>query len=103
MKLAMSVGNNNHYRVDEIRTRHLFQTGDAARLSRSLVRNAIEDVAARMGDALTSLETELPADVPQALHDSVSAGARAECACYRRALTSSVLWQRIKAGRHRIH
>lgn len=74
MKLAMSVGNNNHYRIDEIQTRHFFQTGEAASLSPSLVRNAVEDIAARMEGALVSLEGELPADFPPALHESVSAG-----------------------------
>ena len=74
MKLAMSVGNNSHYRIDEIQTRHFFQTAEAAGLPRSLVRSAIEDVATRMDGALASLEAELPADFPQALHDSASAG-----------------------------
>lgn len=74
MKLAMSVGNNNHYRIDEIQTRHFFQTGEAASLSPSLVRNAVEDIAARMEGALVSLEGELPADFPPALHESVSTG-----------------------------
>jgi len=74
MKLAMSVGNSNHYRIDEIRTRHFFQTGEAAGLSPSLVRSAVEDVAARLERALASLEGELPADFPPALHESVSAG-----------------------------
>ncbi|MDR6841327.1 type II toxin-antitoxin system HipA family toxin [Pseudoxanthomonas sacheonensis] len=77
MKLAMSVGHNNHYRIDEIQTRHFFQTGEAADLSRSLVRGAVEDVATRIDDALTSLEAELPADFPQALHESVSGGVQA--------------------------
>lgn len=76
MKLAMSVGANHHYRIDEIQTRHFFQTGDAAGLSQKLVRDAIGDIATRMDGALTSLEAELPADFPQALHDSVSAGVR---------------------------
>lgn len=74
MKLAMSVGSNNHYRIDEIQLRHFFQTGEAASLSRTLVRAAIEDVAVRMDGALASLEAELPADFPPTLHDSVSAG-----------------------------
>lgn len=74
VKLAMSVGNNNHYRIDEIQARHFFQTAEAASLSRSLIRSAVEDIAARMDAALTSLEAELPAGFPQALHDSVSAG-----------------------------
>jgi serine/threonine-protein kinase HipA len=74
MKLAMSVGNNNHYRIDEIQARHFFQTGEAAGLSPSLVRRAVEDIAARMESALASLEDELPANFPPALHESVSAG-----------------------------
>lgn len=74
MKLAMSVGNNNHYRIDEIQARHFFQTGEAAGLARSLVRSAVEDIAARMDGALASLEAELPVDFPPTLHESVSAG-----------------------------
>lgn len=73
MKLALSVGNNNHYRIDEIQVRHFFQTGEAAGLSPSLVRKALEDIAARMEGALASLDKELPADFPPALHESVSA------------------------------
>lgn len=74
MKLAMSVGNSNHYSIDEIQTRHFFQTGDTAGLSPSLVRKAVEDVADRMESALTSLESELPGGFPSVLHESVSAG-----------------------------
>lgn len=70
----MSVGNDNHYRIDEIQARHFFQTGNAAGLPPALVRKAIEDIAERMESALAALESELPADFPPALHDSVSAG-----------------------------
>lgn len=74
MTLAMSVGNRNHYRIDEIQTRHFLQTGATAGLSPTLVRKAIEDIAERMPSALTSLENALPADFPQALPASVRAG-----------------------------
>jgi len=74
MRLAMSVGNDHHYRTDEIQARHFFQTGDAAGLPPVLVRKAVEHIADRMDSALASLEGELPADFPPALHDSVSAG-----------------------------
>ncbi|WP_407353167.1 type II toxin-antitoxin system HipA family toxin [Luteimonas sp. R10] len=74
MKLAMSVGNHHHYRIDGIQTRHFFQTAEAAGLPRSLIRSAVEGIAARMGDALASFEAGLPADIPPALHESVSAG-----------------------------
>lgn len=76
MKLAMSVGDSRHYRFDEVVPRHFFQTGEATRLPRSLVRTAIEDVAARMNGAMVALEEELPATFPQALHESVRTGVR---------------------------
>ncbi|MFT4198256.1 MAG: type II toxin-antitoxin system HipA family toxin [Pseudoxanthomonas sp.] len=74
MKLAMSVGNSRHYRFDEISPRHFLQTADKASLPESLIRDATEAIASRMGHALASLEAELPADFPQELHASVGAG-----------------------------
>ncbi len=74
MKLAMSVGDNRHYRIDEIVPRHFVQTGACASVSKSLVRTAIEDVAARMNGAIAALEKELPAGFPQELHESIKAG-----------------------------
>lgn len=76
MKLAMSVGHNRHYRIDEIVPRHFFQTAEKAGLSKALIRKAIEDVASSMDKALEVLEAELPADFPENLHESVRAGIR---------------------------
>ncbi|MDW2982850.1 type II toxin-antitoxin system HipA family toxin [Rhodanobacter sp. KK11] len=76
MKLAMSVGTQRHYRIDEVQIRHFFQTGEAARLSPTLLKRAIEDIAHRMDKALAALEADLPADFPQPLHASISQGAR---------------------------
>lgn len=76
MKLAMSVGTSHHYRIDEIQARHFLQMGEAAGLSRKLVRNAIEFIADRMDNALVSIEADLPANFPPNMHDSVSAGVR---------------------------
>ncbi|MCW5620374.1 MAG: type II toxin-antitoxin system HipA family toxin [Burkholderiales bacterium] len=74
MKLAMSVGDNRHYRMDEIGLRHFFQTAEKAGVSRPLIRKAVEDIAAGMNAAIAALETELPAGFPQELHESVKAG-----------------------------
>ncbi|MDQ2702239.1 MAG: type II toxin-antitoxin system HipA family toxin [Pseudomonadota bacterium] len=74
MKLAMSVGDNNHSRIDQVQTRHFVQTGEAAGLSRILVRRALEEIADHMDAALTALESDLPTDFPQDLHESVKAG-----------------------------
>lgn len=77
MRLAMSVGTNRHYRIDEIAPRHFAQTGEKAGLSRALVRSAIEDIAARADDALAALEAELPAGFPLELHEAVKSGVQA--------------------------
>lgn len=76
MRLAMSVGTNRHYRIDTIAPRHFIQTAEKAGLSRSLVRTAIDDIAARIEVAVAALEAELPADFPLELHDAVKAGIR---------------------------
>jgi len=74
MKLAMSVGDNRHYRIDEIAARHFFQTADRAGLPKTLVRQAVEDIASGMVKAIDRLEAELPAGFSQSLHEAVKAG-----------------------------
>lgn len=76
MKLAMSVGTNRHYRIDEIQARHFFQTATAAGISQTLVKRAMEVIADGMDQAFGVLEADLPADFPAALHESMRHGAR---------------------------
>lgn len=71
MKLAMSVGNKNHYRIDEIAGRHFVQTGEAADLPKSLMRNCVETMIGNTVHALNRVESELPPDFPDAIHQSV--------------------------------
>lgn len=71
MSLAMSVGRNRHYRIGEIAGRHFLQTGEAAGLPRSLVREAIEQVPNAAERALGEVEELLPADFPETIHVSV--------------------------------
>lgn len=73
-RLAMSVGRNRHYRMHEILGRHFVQTGEAARLPKKLVLDAIEFMAGTADAALKQVEQELPASFPQAIHDSVKGG-----------------------------
>lgn len=74
MKLAMSIGDRRHYRMDEIASRHFFQTGVQAGVSKSLIREAIADIVSRIDGALVAVEADLPSDFPQYLHDAVKAG-----------------------------
>jgi len=73
MKLAMSVGNNNHYRIDGIVGRHFVQTGEAADLPKSLMRDCFESMIGAAADALIRVEGELPPDFPDPIHQSVKA------------------------------
>ncbi|MFZ5675069.1 MAG: type II toxin-antitoxin system HipA family toxin [Pseudomonadota bacterium] len=72
MRLAMSVGDNNHYRIDGIRSRHFFQTGKAAGLSKSAVAAAIDEIVDTTGRAMTTLAEGLPPNFPENIHASVS-------------------------------
>lgn len=76
MRLAMSVGRRRRYRLDEIMPRHFHQTAEEAGLPRSLVQDAIEDIASRMDTAMATVESELPSGFPQDLHEAVAAGIR---------------------------
>jgi serine/threonine-protein kinase HipA len=71
MKLAMSVGTSRHYRISDITGRHFIQTGEAAGLPKSLVRDALEEMADTAEQAIGTTESALPQDFPEALHTSV--------------------------------
>lgn len=71
MRLAMSVGGNRHYRIDDIHGRHFAQTVAEARLPEPLLRAAIDEIADAAGPALDRMEAELPAAFPDEIHASV--------------------------------
>ena len=76
MKLAMSVGNNNHYRFRGIHARHFVQTGEKAGLPKSLMRDAIEDIRNKTEDAINTIEATLPEGIPEEIHMSVKAAVK---------------------------
>ncbi len=71
MKLAMSVGYKRHYKIDEILGRHFLQTGEAAGLSRLLVREALEEMADLADQALEKVESLLPDHFPKGIPRAV--------------------------------
>lgn len=73
-RLAMSVGASRHYRMEEIVGRHFVQSGEAAGLPRTLIREALEMMADRAGEAVDRVEQSLPGDFPMQIHRSVKAG-----------------------------
>jgi serine/threonine-protein kinase HipA len=74
MKLAMSVGQARHYRIDEIKGRHFVQTAERAGLPGALSSEVLVDVANTAASAIGEVEKELPAGFPGYIHSSVKAG-----------------------------
>jgi len=74
MKLAMSVGDKGHYRIDEIKGRHFIQTAERAGLPAALAREVLTEVAQRAESAMNSIEKQLPRGFPEEIHRSVKAG-----------------------------
>lgn len=72
MKLAMSVGDSRHYRLEEIEGRHFVQTARRARLPESLVVDVLREVAEIAPNALATTQGGLPADFPAIAYESVT-------------------------------
>lgn len=74
VKLAMSAGDNRHYRLDMIRVRHFMQTAARAGLPAEMARAAFDEIKSSAETAFERVEKQLPARFPQALHASVRRG-----------------------------
>lgn len=72
-KLAMSVGKNRHYCVLEVAGRHFVQSGKAAGLGPTLMKNSIMDILERAQDAPGRALALMPGDFAQDVHDSILA------------------------------
>lgn len=71
MKMAMSAGNKNHYRMDKILGRHFMQTAQRAGLPDYLAKEALEEIAGAAKNAMQKIEENLPPDFPIDIHESV--------------------------------
>lgn len=71
MKLAMSVGSNRHYRIDEIHARHFIQTANDAGLPKNIAQDAIDEIVMAANKAIEQIEASLPPGFPEQIHDSV--------------------------------
>lgn len=75
IKLSMSVGNNRHYRIREIRPRHFYQTGQKAGLRSPDLDDLFSELAARVPDAIESANTLASrTGVPAATYEPILVG-----------------------------
>ena len=72
-KLAMSMGANRHYKILDIHGRHFVETGRAAGLGPTLIRQVLDEVRANARDAAERARRRMPANFPDSVHDSISA------------------------------
>ncbi len=74
MKMAMSVGQNNNYRLDIIQGRHFIQTAQKANIPEYIAQEALEEIKETTDQAISIIEETLPSDFPAEIHDSVMRG-----------------------------
>lgn len=72
-RLAMSAGTNRHYRMSEVMGRHFVQTGKAAGLGRTAMRDVVTDLLDRSTDAPEKALAAMPKDFTQPVHTSIAA------------------------------
>jgi serine/threonine-protein kinase HipA len=73
-KLAMAVGKNRHYVVDEILPRHFMQTASAAGVGNAIVDDVLAELAEITPRAVDQGGKALPAGFPGKLFDQITQG-----------------------------
>jgi serine/threonine-protein kinase HipA len=74
LKLAMAVGDNKHYAVEGITTRHFVQSAERAGMGREIALAVIDDII-QHGPAMTArVHNNLPAGFPQQIAQSITTG-----------------------------
>ena len=71
LKLAMCVGDNGHYRVHQIQTRHFIQTADACGMPTGAMGKILDELVDAMPAALDATINEMPNDFAEALFESI--------------------------------
>jgi serine/threonine-protein kinase HipA len=73
-KMAMAIGKNRHYVVDEIFSRHFFQTAKAAGFSQSLLHNIMDEFVETYQQKLDQVTGVLPEDFPDTILSPIIVG-----------------------------
>jgi len=74
-KLAMSVGKNRHYEVNEILPHHFIQTAEASGVGARMVHAIFKDLVENFETAFAKVEKALPKGFPEALPNSIRTAA----------------------------
>lgn len=71
-RLAMSLGATPHYRIDDVRGRHFMESGKAAGLGPTLMRQVLDEVRAAAGTAPDRALAAMPKDFHPEVQEAVS-------------------------------
>ncbi len=71
-RLAMSLGDRNHYRIVNIRKHHFLQTGKKANYPSESIRKIFEEILSNQNTAIESTINSLPANFPMEIVESVN-------------------------------
>jgi serine/threonine-protein kinase HipA len=74
MRLAMSVGNNRHYRVNDVLPRHYEQSATEAGVHQKVVKSIWKELAEEAPTAIERVREDLPHDFPVAISNSILGG-----------------------------
>src|ERR1041385_3553102 len=74
LKLAMAVGDNRHYAVEGITTRHFVQSAEKAGLGRNSALAVIDELIEWGPAAVKRVRKNLPERFPKAIADSITKG-----------------------------
>ena len=86
-RMAMSVGNSNKYRIDNIHGRHFIETAVAADLPEDFAREAIVDIQDKFERAFNLTLNGMPKDFPIYIHDSIYTAAEKRLPLLKSAFT----------------
>ena len=73
-RLAMAVGKNRHYHVEEVLPRHFVQSAAAAGIGDAMITAVMQDLAATLPQAFDEVASALPAGFPAQIVESIAAG-----------------------------
>jgi serine/threonine-protein kinase HipA len=73
-KLAMSVGTNRHYRINEIKIRHWMQTAKETKFPQEKIEQILAEITDTTDEVINKIVKRLPKDFPQEISDSIFEG-----------------------------
>jgi serine/threonine-protein kinase HipA len=73
MKLALSVGDNRHYIMEQIMPRHFYQTAKRCGIAESMITGILTELLEAMPEALGKTSAAMPAGFPKKMAASIKA------------------------------